>query len=155
MANNKSKIDFILKNYLQDTKKSELDTQVVSFSPNAVITMLQNTFNDVGRMDLIQNKLIEYFMNDKVLRDLTNKEKRQLLSEIAEIKNKDKNFIMGFMDMAAKNSIIGRLVNELSYNETENKTLSLSLNPDREKKREEIISLARDILDDVYKPKFE
>ena len=155
MANNKSKIDFILKNYLQDIKKSELDTQVVSFSPNAVITMLQNTFNDVGRMDVIQNKLIEYFMNDRVLRDLTNKEKRQLLSEIAEIKNNDKKFIMGFMDMATKNSIIGRLVNELSYNETENKTLSLSLNPDREKKREEIISLARDILDDVYKPKFE
>ena len=155
MENNQSKIDSLLNNYLETSKKNQIDTQVVSFSPDCIITMLQNTFNDVGRMDIIQNKLIEHFTKDDVLRKLSNKEKRELLTEISSIKGDDRKFIMGFIDMASKNSIIGRLVNELTYNQNQNKTLSVTLSPEREKRREEIISLARDMLDDVYKPKFD
>ena len=140
MESNQSKIDSLLNNYLETSKK---------------ITMLQNTFNDVGRMDIIQNKLIEHFTKDDVLRKLSNKEKRELLTEISSIKGDDRKFIMGFIDMASKNSIIGRLINELTYNQNQTKTLSATLSPEREKRREEIISLARDMLDDVYKPKFD
>lgn len=155
MESNQSKIDSLLNNYLETSKKNQIDTQVVSFSPDCIITMLQNTFNDVGRMDIIQNKLIEHFTKDDVLRKLSNKEKRELLTEISSIKGDDRKFIMGFIDMASKNSIIGRLINELTYNQNQTKTLSATLNPEREKRREEIISLARDMLDDVYKPKFD
>jgi hypothetical protein len=155
MESNQSKIDSLLNNYLETSKKNQIDTQVVSFSPDCIITMLQNTFNDVGRMDIIQNKLIEHFTKDDVLRKLSNKEKRELLTEISSIKGDDRKFIMGFIDMASKNSIIGRLVNELTYNQNQTKTLSVTLSPEREKRREEIISLARDMLDDVYKPKFD
>ena len=145
----------MLNNYLETSKKNQIDTEVVSFSPDCIITMLQNTFNDVGRMDIIQNKLIEHFTKDDVLRKLSNKEKRELLTEISSIKGDDRKFIMGFIDMASKNSIIGRLINELTYNQNQTKTLSATLSPEREKRREEIISLARDMLDDVYKPKFD
>lgn len=155
MESNQSKIDSLLNNYLETSKKNQIDTEVVSFSPDCIITMLQNTFNDVGRMDIIQNKLIEHFTKDDVLRKLSNKEKRELLTEISSIKGDDRKFIMGFIDMASKNSIIGRLINELTYNQNQTKTLSATLSPEREKRREEIISLARDMLDDVYKPKFD
>ena len=155
MESNQSKIDSLLNNYLETSKKNQIDTEVVSFSPDCIITMLQNTFNDVGRMDIIQNKLIENFTKDDVLRKLSNKEKRELLTEISSIKGDDRKFIMGFIDMASKNSIIGRLINELTYNQNQTKTLSATLSPEREKRREEIISLARDMLDDVYKPKFD
>ena len=155
MESNQSKIDSLLNNYLETSKKNQIDTEVVSFSPDCIITMLQNTFNDVGRMDIIQNKLIEHFTKDDVLRKLSNKEKRELLTEISSIKGDDRKFIMGFIDMASKNSIIGRLINELTYNQNQTKTLSATLSPEREKRREEIISLARDRLDDVYKPKFD
>ena len=155
MESNQSKIDSLLNNYLETSKKNQIDTEVVSFSPDCIITMRQNTFNDVGRMDIIQNKLIEHFTKDDVLRKLSNKEKRELLTEISSIKGDDRKFIMGFIDMASKNSIIGRLINELTYNQNQTKTLSATLSPEREKRREEIISLARDMLDDVYKPKFD
>ena len=155
MESNQSKIDSLLNNYLETSKKNQIDTEVVSFSPDCIITMLQNTFNDVGRMDIIQNKLIEHFTKDDVLRKLSNKEKRELLTEISSIKGDDRKFIMGFIDMASKNSIIGRLINELTYNQNQTKTLSATLSPEREKRREEIISLARDMVDDVYKPKFD
>lgn len=155
MESNQSKIDSLLNNYLETSKKNQIDTEVVSFSPDCIITMLQNTFNDVGRMDIIQNKLIEHFTKDDVLRKLSNKEKRELLTEISSIKGDDRKFIMGFIDMASKNSIIGRLINEVTYNQNQTKTLSATLSPEREKRREEIISLARDMLDDVYKPKFD
>ena len=155
MESNQSKIDSLLNNYLETSKKNQIDTEVVSFSPDCIITMLQNTCNDVGRMDIIQNKLIEHFTKDDVLRKLSNKEKRELLTEISSIKGDDRKFIMGFIDMASKNSIIGRLINELTYNQNQTKTLSATLSPEREKRREEIISLARDMLDDVYKPKFD
>lgn len=155
MESNQSKIDSLLNNYLETSKKNQIDTEVVSFSPDCIITMLQNTFNDVGRMDIIQNKLIEHFTKDDVLRKLSNKEKRELLTEISSIKGDDRKFIMGFIDMASKNSIIGRLINELTYNQNQTKTLSATLSPEREKRREEIISLARDMLDDIYKPKFD
>ena len=150
MESNQSKIDSLLNNYLETSKKNQIDTEVVSFSPDCIITMLQNTFNDVGRMDIIQNKLIEHFTKDDVLRKLSNKEKRELLTEISSIKGDDRKFIMGFIDMASKNSIIGRLINELTYNQNQTKTLSATLSPERVKRREEIISLARDMLDDVY-----
>lgn len=146
MENNLSRIDKVL-NQIKN-KQLQPETELVSFGPNIILHLIQNTAGQLNKLDKISNDLIDYFCNPKNLENLTPKQRQDLLMDVAELQKGNRDFIFKFVEMANKNAFLNRVLentsgkNEIVVTDQGHEIIS----KDMSAKREELESFVRGLL---------
>lgn len=146
MENNISRIDKVL----NEIKNKELkqETEIVSFGPNIILHLIQNTAGQLNKLDKISNQLIDYFCNPKNLEMLSSKQRQDLLMDVAELQKDNRDFIFKFVEMANKNAFLNRVLentsgrNEMVLTDDGHEVIS----KDMSEKRQELESFVRGLL---------
>jgi hypothetical protein len=96
-------------NFLNNSNPEPLETpesNVVLNSGDVVKNILINETVKLGRLDYVTNELLNYITDSKTIKQLSYKEKQNLLKTITEIQTNSRDFIFKVAELSSKNSFL-------------------------------------------------
>ena len=94
--------------FLQRIKKEDNITEndVILSGPDVIKNILVNETIKLSKLESVSNELLAYLTDSKVMRQLSYKEKQNLLGMITDIQNNSRDFIFKVAELSNKNTFL-------------------------------------------------
>lgn len=104
MTNKLSRVN----NFLKKIEKEDNITEnnIILSGPDVIKNILVNETLKLGKLESVSNELLAYLTDSKVMRQLSYKEKQNLLGMITDIQNNSRDFIFKVAELSNKNTFL-------------------------------------------------
>ena len=82
------------------------ETSVILNGPDTIKNILVNETLKLGRLEAVTNELLDYITDSKTMKNLSYKEKQNLLTTITNIQANSRDFIFRVAELSTKNTFL-------------------------------------------------
>lgn len=95
-------------NFLNNIQEQEtvVESNIVLSGPDAIKNILINETVKLNRLENVTNELLNYLTDPKAIKQLSYKEKQNLLGTITDIQTNSRDFIFRVAELSAKNTFL-------------------------------------------------
>lgn len=87
-----------------------VEQEVVVVGPDAVKNIFVNEINKINKLESLSNDLIAYISDAKAVKQLSYKQKQELLRTVNDIASDSRNFVFRMAELASKNEFLKRIM---------------------------------------------
>lgn len=82
------------------------ETPIILNGPDTIKNILVNETLKLGRLEAVTNELLDYITDSKTMKNLSYKEKQNLLTTITNIQANSRDFIFRVAELSTKNTFL-------------------------------------------------